>query len=287
MLFFIALKATNGVSYKRFFNKIVMEVLKLMLKYRSLFVLTLLSSFVVSAQQPYTATLTTTEPSPIFGTVSVPCETAAENPFTNCSFETGDLTGWVANDLPMPFLAIQVAGPGVSPGFGFFATAPTDGGFVVVSGFDGDGPGVIEIAQDVSLPAIAVSVDFDFRAAYDLATFGATMDREIRLEVQPTGGGAALASTLLFTAVTGDIVVDSGALTGSVDVSSFSGQSVRIAFVMDIPENLTGPAFFQLDNVSVGLGLPVPSVPALSKVGIIMIILLLSISGLLLARRQS
>jgi hypothetical protein len=69
---------------------------------------------------------------------------------TNGSFETGNFAGWVANDIGVPFYALDVRTAGTSPGFGLFVAAPTAGTWAVTHGFDGAGPGTIDISQDVS-----------------------------------------------------------------------------------------------------------------------------------------
>jgi len=91
--------------------------------------------------------------------------------FDNGGFETGDFTGWVTQDLSSPFLPLQVGGAGISPGFGFFISDPPEGSFAALHGFDGDGPGTIRIAQDVTLHAAAQFVDFDYRGAWDMTCY--------------------------------------------------------------------------------------------------------------------
>jgi hypothetical protein len=49
------------------------------------------------------------------------------------------------------------------------------------------------------------------------------------------------------------MIHDTGNLSGLVDVSAFAGSPVRVAFEWVVPQTLTGPAFFQLDNVVVQL----------------------------------
>jgi len=252
----------------------------------------MLFALVGNAQTSYPdVELVFSTPVPLLGGTATapPCATSTGNPFTNCSFETGDFTGWINNDSAMPFIPQAVEMGGVDPGFGFFLSAPTDGAFAAVNGFDSGGgtPDFIELAQDVSLPAASGSVVFDYRGAYDLATFGATMDREFRVEVQASGGGPALASTVLLTAVTGSTVVDTGSLVGEVDVSGFAGQAVRIAFVWEIPEIFSGPGFFQIDNVSVIENLPPPEVPALNWVGLLLTMMLLGFLGVYMLRQRS
>ncbi len=184
------------------------------------------------------------------------------NLLTNCSFESGDTTGWVINDLTTPFLPVQAVTDGADIGFGFFLTEATEGLFSAVNGFDGDGPGAIELAQDVTLPSNVDSISFDYRAAWDLQTFGATIDRTFSVQIQPSGGGAAMQSDLLLTAAVGELITDTGALSANIDVSAFAGQSVRFSLVWDIPEPNSGPAFFQVDNFVGGFQPPV--VPTLN-----------------------
>ncbi len=196
------------------------------------------------------------------------------NLLTNCGFEAGDFTGWVANDLADAFYPLSVVGPGVSPGFGFFTSAPTEGGFVAVNGFDGAGPGTIELGQDVmNLPAgFIIELQFDYRAAWDM-TFGATQDRQFEVHVEPAGGGAPLATFPVLTAPAPTTMADTGDDTGQIDLSAFSGQSVRINFVWNIPELYTGPGFFQLDNVELRATVPI-RVPTLPQWGVVLLVIL-------------
>jgi cysteine-rich repeat protein len=181
----------------------------------------------------------------------VPCAGNPANPVLNCSFETGDFTGWVVSDLTSPFFVASVVGPGVTPGFGFFVSTPTDGVFAAVNGFDGDGPGVIRFAQDVVLPAGARNLVFDTREAWDLATYDAVLPRDFVVTIEPSGGGAPLQTTPILTAPVGNITLDTGDIFPVVDVSAFAGAPVRVSFDWIVPENFTGPAFAQLDNVDV------------------------------------
>jgi hypothetical protein len=55
----------------------------------------------------------------------------------------------------------------------------------------------------------------------------------------------------ILTATAGTIEFDTGDATGVVDLSAFVGQTVRLSFDFFVPQNFTGPAFFQLDNVRI------------------------------------
>jgi len=167
--------------------------------------------------------------------------------FVNPSFETGDFTGWITSDLtnslplsvfnsyPDPFI--------VSPSW-----IPTDGEFAAFSGFDGESPGVISIAQDIVLPSGSTTLLFDYRAAWNL--FLASQDRLFNVVVQPSGGGSDLLTQTILT-VQAQTANDTFYQTGSVDLSAYGGQSIRVLFELLVPESFTGPAQFELDNLRV------------------------------------
>jgi len=72
------------------------------------------------------------------------------------------------------------------------------------------------------------------------------------------GYPGTLQTTVVFTApVTTCTNLDTGNLVGTVDISPFVNQAIRIVFEWFIPESFTGPGFFQLDNVLVHSPVPV------------------------------
>ena len=95
--------------------------------------------------------------------ISVARTAVAENIIKNGSFETGDLSSWIREDLADPLYALDVRGAGTGPVSprtgrrirGLFDASPTDGGLAVTHGFAGrtlNSPastGRISIAQDV------------------------------------------------------------------------------------------------------------------------------------------
>lgn len=143
--------------------------------------------------------------------------------FTNPSFESGDLSGWITTDMSAPFVALQASTGGVNPGLGLFTSAPSDGSFSAIHGFDGDGPDTITLAQDVTLPADAVFLTFDYRGAWDLLNYGATQDRVFSVIFEPAGGGAAYESFEIVRASSGDFVGDIGPKIGQVNTDFVRG----------------------------------------------------------------
>ena len=185
--------------------------------------------------------------------------------FVNGSFETGDFSGWVTQDLGGPFFPLGVALGGTVDTFGWgWSNTPTDGIFDAVHGFDGDGfsgpVDMIRIAQDVFINAPTLT--FDYRGAWDL-TFGGILDRTFTVNVEPLGGGGNLQTDLILTATQGTTVLDTGPLGGVVDMSAFTGQTVRVSFDWLVPEDFSGPAQFTLDNVRL-----VPGPGALALLGL-------------------
>jgi hypothetical protein len=168
----------------------------------------------------------------------------------NSSFETGNFTGWVASDLTDPFVPLQVRANGFSPGYGLFPCVATDGTYSATAGFDGSGPGTIQVAQDISVPAGSPYLTFDYRVGWDMLDYpGSTIGRTLTVTVQPSGGGATLASNLELTAIPGTKNLDTGSMTTAVDLSAFAGTNIRVCFDANIPQVFTGPAFFEVDNV--------------------------------------
>lgn len=179
------------------------------------------------------------------------------NPLANCGFESGTFASWVPVDAVSPVIAMQVAAGGFYFGYGFFTSAPTEGTQSVVHGFDefGATPTTLELGQDVSIPAgSSATLTFDYRGAWDLQTFGATLDRTFEVHIEPSGGGAPMQADTVLTATAGTAVLDTGSMTGNVDVSSFVGQSVRVNFVWTVPQSAVGPGFFEIDNVLIEIG---------------------------------
>jgi hypothetical protein len=178
----------------------------------------------------------------------------------NASFETGDFTGWTTEDLAESFFSLAVAGAGVVPGFDSFTSAPTDGDAAVLHGWDGDGGtgprSRIRVFQDFELPARVSSLEFDYRAGWDLSGIEATLDRHFEVVIRPGGGGAALQTTLMLIASAGEINPDTGDIRARVDVSAFAGTTARVSFEWSVPQDFTGRGFFQLDNIRCGTSVP-------------------------------
>jgi VCBS repeat-containing protein len=204
------------------------------------------------------------------------------DPIVNGSFETGDLTGWTVKELTPasnPNLPLSVRPVGVeypAPTFtvfsfpflitlDYFTSAPTDGQYAALNDFNGNDPATSvdtfvnrrELYQDVTLPASATTLEFDYRAAWELFRFGNTRDRTFSVEIEPAGGGATLRSQTILVAPINTYEEDTDNPSGGVgdyppavvDLSSFASQSVRVKFVWNIPEPGTGFGFFQLDNI--------------------------------------
>jgi hypothetical protein len=180
----------------------------------------------------------------------------------NGSFETGNFAGWGLADLTNPHQPLTVRGNGFNTGFGFFSTTATNGSFSATHGFDGNGPGTIRLFQDIgTIDSASNLLTFDYRVAWDMLNYGgSTAPRTFSLNVFQAGTFNSLASTELLRANAGTANFDTGNLVGSINLSAFQGQNVRIAFDSVIPQNFTGPAFLQLDNVQLNAAaVPEPS----------------------------
>ncbi len=156
----------------------------------------------------------------------------------------------LVEDLDSPYRAMTTAQAGIRDGaFHSFSTAPTNGTYAIVNGFDGGGPGHILLGKD--LLAGYNTVTFDYRAGWDMVPYGASQNRTFTFRIEPYGGGTALQETVILTANAGTNVNDTGAQSSTIDISSFNTQNIRIVFDWYIPESFTGPALFQLDNINI------------------------------------
>jgi hypothetical protein len=181
--------------------------------------------------------------------------------FINGSFESG-FSGWNAQDFSSPFFGLSYQQAGVSPGFRFFTSAPTNGQWAAVTGFDTTVPGHANLSQVIAIGTGISTVTFDYRAAWDMQDFtGSTLARRFDVEVLTANGSTVLLDQNILTALPGTQNYDTGPLAGSLDVSAFANQNVMIRFDWYVPESHTGPAFFQLDNVGLSNS-PVSSAPA-------------------------
>lgn len=174
----------------------------------------------------------------------------------NCSFETADFTGWTVQDLMNPFFGATVLANGTDPSMYFGVATATDGGFVAVHGFDGDGASspspTISIGQDIDL-RMGVSADlvFDYRAAWDLLNEAPSMlDRTFEVHIEPAGGGMPMETILVETAMA-MTVGDTGLSSTTIDLSAYEGQTIFIDFVWTVPEDFSGPAQAELDDVRI------------------------------------
>jgi IPTL-CTERM motif len=217
----------------------------------------------------------------------VDCQ-ASPSPILNCGFESGGFSGWITRDLSDPFFPLLVAEAGISPGFGLFASDPPQGIYAALTGFDGNGPGTISLAQDVGLTSAATTLSFDYQCGWDLVSFGASVNRTFEVNIEPDGGGAPLQTDVILTALAGTTALPGtgGNQTATVDVSGFAGQRVRISFDWIVPEYFTGPAFCQIDNVFIDGGRLQSDVPTLSEWGMILAAGMLGILSLIALRRR-
>ncbi|MFT5424695.1 MAG: hypothetical protein ACI89L_002493 [Phycisphaerales bacterium] len=175
--------------------------------------------------------------------------------FVNPSFETGDFTGWMAHDLTSPFSPLGVTPGGDNPLGAPWSTAPTEGSFTAVHGFDGNGATSgrpIRMMQRV--PVLQPSLSFDWRAAWDIPN-AASLDRTFDVVVRTLGGITELLRQNVLTAAGGTFNPDTGEVSSTIDLSAFMNTIVDINFEWNVPEDFTGPGMFQFDNVCLG---PVP-----------------------------
>jgi len=178
----------------------------------------------------------------------------------NCSFESGDFTGWTTVDLEGPFVPLTVDVAGVVQDLGTwstFTTAPTDGLYSAITGFDGNGAtsltGPIQIGQDITLDAdTPANLEFDYRVSWNMVDFVvSTADRTLQVQIEPEGGGEPMDTEVILTAAAATIEDDTGDLVGVVDLGPYAGTTVYVRIMFIVPEDSSGPALATIDDVRV------------------------------------
>jgi large repetitive protein len=182
------------------------------------------------------------------------------NKITNGSFEAG-LTGWTLVDLSDPFEAATVVANGYDfdPNFGptEIKAVATNGNDVFWTGFDGSA-GTIKLSQTVTLAANTTDVlTFDYAAGWNLIEDGdSTQNRTFSVDAKGQSGEVTQTVLTVKSQTQNDIDNDPDSTTGgtgiqhaSIDLSALAGQTVTLSFLWNVPEDLTGPAAFELDNV--------------------------------------
>lgn len=172
------------------------------------------------------------------------------NCIDNASFESGELDGWTATEMPGPFVPLEVARGGESPGFGMFATEPTSGDFVFRTGFDGDGPGRVTLSQDLFVTSNSRFISFNYRAGWAIMNPAAVEARTFEVVIREPGSGAVLRRETLLTAPAQTTNLDTGSQVATIDLSDFTAQTVGFSFEWFVPESNMGPGHFQLDNIN-------------------------------------
>jgi hypothetical protein len=177
---------------------------------------------------------------------------------TNAGFETGDFTGWTRLTTGTPFVDWTVSPAGGGSGF-FPPTSPQEGAYDAWNGFDGGGPMEFLLYQDVAIPGgQAVMLSWMHRVQWDFALTGtATSARLYDVQLRDPATNGVLATLFSFSTGIAHVVGDTGWMTGSADLSSFGGSTVRLAFQEQIPESFTGPGQIEFDAISIAT----PSIP--------------------------
>ena len=167
----------------------------------------------------------------------------------NGSFESGDFSGWSTQDLGAPYYALDVVSAGFTHGwFGPLAT-PTDGRYQAHTGFDGNGPGTISLAQDLHVPKGARQLLLDHTTLWDMTSWNATAARTFTVRLQEAGGGPDLASFELVREEPATWLDPDGWTSAVLGVSSLADRDVRLLVEWQVPEYLTGPGSCVLDDV--------------------------------------
>ncbi|MGD2118788.1 MAG: PEP-CTERM sorting domain-containing protein [Chromatiales bacterium] len=193
---------------------------------------------------------------------------------TNGGFETGDFTGWTATDNVGIGITELIPWTVSGPGGGYFGnSSPLSGSFSALNGFDGDAGLTYGLYQDVAIPVAQTAIfTTNHRIEYDGLGITSSQDRIFEITIRD------LANSILSTLYTQNVTLngapstDLGWQSNTFDISAFSGQTVRIYLSEFIPEDYTGPATIEFDDISLDVtpaAVPVPAPLALLGLGLL------------------
>jgi hypothetical protein len=194
------------------------------------------------------------------GLVAFGSFTNSSTPLNNGSFETGDFSGWIGSTTDSN-VRVLLAGENIFPSP--LTNTPTEGG----RGLAAFIPQGFYLAQDVTISSNQPVLRFDYRLAWNrqdstpLRSDGTNVPGTFDVIIETADGfGTILASNLVVSMPEGTRNEDTGPRLGSVDLSAFVGQTVRVSFRVFNGFNFGfGPPIgisFLLDNARLASGLP-------------------------------
>lgn len=194
------------------------------------------------------------------GLVAFGSFTNSSTPLNNGSFETGDFSGWIGSTTDSN-VRVLLAGENIFPSP--LTNTPTEGG----RGLAAFIPQGFYLAQDVTISSNQPVLRFDYRLAWNrqdstpIRVDGTNVPGTFDVIIETADGfGTILASNLVFSMPEGTRNEDTGPRLGSVDLSAFVGQTVRVSFRVFNGFNFGfGPPLgisLLLDNARLASGLP-------------------------------
>ena len=171
------------------------------------------------------------------------------NLLTNGSFETGDFTSWTTTNTQTTTYctswSVRTAGTTCNQS----ASAPQDGNFGVLAGFDGRG-GTMSLYQDIAIPSLmSTRLTFTYRINWNIPAAG-NQARQFEVQIRDTSNNV-LETVHTFIANSGVPNRTSGVRTEQLNISQYIGQTIRLTFLNTIPQAFTGPGQFEIDNIIV------------------------------------
>jgi hypothetical protein len=172
----------------------------------------------------------------------------ATTQFSNGGFESGDFTGWEVGDNGLSPLSPWTVCPSFSCGY-FFNNEPIEGFFGPVNGFDGAAGYEAFLFQDIQVPVQGGSIALADRIQFDGFGLPSFSPRVYELQLRDATGNVieVLHQEEIF--LDGQPYTDLGWRQRSFDVSAHAGETVRLHVNLFVPEEFTGPAQFEIDDV--------------------------------------
>jgi Fungalysin metallopeptidase (M36)/Calx-beta domain/Putative Ig domain/Fungalysin/Thermolysin Propeptide Motif len=164
----------------------------------------------------------------------------------NGAFETGDLTGWLTNGSSNANLLLNDGT--LFPPSGDFPALPFSGSYSLLAG-QTVLPGFLQLSQEITLPTNSSSVILSW--ADKIRNFSDTFEtnQQFRVEIRDTND---VVLAVPFKTQAGEPLLRDWTQR-SIDITSFNGQTIRLAFVLEANSNYFD---LHLDEISIRTGHP-------------------------------
>ncbi len=174
-----------------------------------------------------------------------------QNLIVNGNFETGDFNGWTvfngtstSDDCTLPW---TVAHSGTECKT---VSNPIEGSFAAYTAFDGNGPTQYIMQQTIAVPLNVTFASLSWKEVADIDVFS-VIPRTFKIELYNANNTVLLGAVYSESFFNGNTTFPwtMHSVSMSALLGAHEGENVILKFIADVPEFLTGPGGFAIDDI--------------------------------------